>query len=45
MATLRTQFHVRWLFADSRALGGVSPNLARVSHLRYHAGTVSIYQL
>jgi hypothetical protein len=45
VARLRTDYHVRWLFADSRALGGVSPNLARVAHVRYHAGTVTIYQL
>jgi hypothetical protein len=42
---LRTQFHVKWLFADARAHGGVSPNLAKVAKLRYQAGTVSIYQL
>jgi hypothetical protein len=45
VATLRTKYHVRWLFADARAQGGVSPNLARVAHLRYRLGTVTIYQL
>jgi hypothetical protein len=42
---LRTEFHVRWLLADSRAAGGVSPELGRAAHLVYQAGTVSIYQL
>lgn len=42
---LRSQYHVRWLFADSRAPGGVSPGLARVARLRYQAGTVSVYEL
>jgi hypothetical protein len=42
---LRTEFHVRWLYADSRAPGGVSANLGRVAHLRYQAGTASVYEL
>jgi hypothetical protein len=42
---LRTEFHVRWLYADSRALGGASPALGQVAELRYRAGPVSIYQL
>jgi hypothetical protein len=45
VAQLRTEYHVRWLYADTRALGGVSPNLARVAKLRYRAGTASIYEL
>jgi hypothetical protein len=45
VARLRTEFHVRWLYADARALGGASPALAQVATLRYRAGTVSIYQL
>jgi hypothetical protein len=45
VARLRTEYHVRWLYADTRALGGVSPNLTRVAKLRYRAGTASIYEL
>lgn len=45
VAQLRTEYHVRWLYADTRAQGGVSPNLARVAKLRYRAGTASIYEL
>jgi hypothetical protein len=42
---LRTEFHVKWLFADSRAPGGVSATLGRVAHLRYQAGAASVYEL
>jgi hypothetical protein len=42
---LKTEFHVRWLFADSRAQGGVSPRLPQDAHLVYRAGTASVYQL
>ena len=31
VARLRDVYHVRWLFADQRADGGVSPSLARVA--------------
>jgi hypothetical protein len=45
VARLRDGYHVKWLFADSRALGGVSPNLARVATVRYTDGPVTIYRL
>jgi hypothetical protein len=45
VAALRDQYHVRWLFADSRAQGGVSPLLAQSATLRYADGPVTIYQL
>ncbi|MEV6844330.1 hypothetical protein [Actinoplanes sp. NPDC051411] len=41
---LRRQYHVKWLFADTR-VGGVSPELARVCHLRYQSGPVSVFEL
>jgi hypothetical protein len=42
---LRTEYHVKWLLADARAVTGVSPGLARVAHLRYQAGPVSVFEL
>jgi hypothetical protein len=42
---LRTEYHVKWLLADWRAAGSVSPELAKVAHLRYQAGSVSVYEL
>jgi hypothetical protein len=45
VAVLRDRYHVRWLFADSRAAGGVATALARSATLRYSAGTVAIYEL
>ncbi|MFI5894423.1 hypothetical protein ACIA5D_30410 [Actinoplanes sp. NPDC051513] len=44
VAELRTQYHVRWLFADSR-YGPVSPQLARSAVVRHTAGPVTIYEL
>jgi len=44
VAALRTEYHVRWLFADSR-IGPISPRLAQSATLRHLAGPVSIYQL
>jgi hypothetical protein len=44
VATLRTQYHVRWLFADSR-VGPISPRLARSATPRHVAGPVTVYQL
>jgi hypothetical protein len=41
---LRQQYHVKWLFADAR-VGAVSPDLARVAHLRYRSGPVSVFEL
>jgi hypothetical protein len=45
VARLRDEYHVKWLFADTRAQGGATPALAEVAKLRYHAGTVSVYEL
>jgi hypothetical protein len=45
VAELRSKYHVRWLFADSRATGGVSPQLAKVATVRYQGGPVTIYEL
>jgi hypothetical protein len=45
VAALRQEFHVRWLFADQRATGGVSPELGKVATARFSAGPVTIYQL
>jgi hypothetical protein len=45
VARLRDEYHVRWLFADSRAVGGVAPGLAKVATLRYTAGPVTVYRL
>jgi hypothetical protein len=44
VATLRTRYHVRWLFADSR-VGPIPPRLARSATLRHAEGPVSIYEL
>ncbi|MEV1013175.1 hypothetical protein AB0I89_26520 [Micromonospora sp. NPDC049801] len=41
---LRTEYGVRWLFADSRA-GAVSPELARLAQIRLVAGPVTVYEL
>ena len=44
VATLRTQYHVRWLFADSR-VSPISPRLDQSATLRHVAGPVTIYEL
>ncbi|MCU7729740.1 hypothetical protein ODJ79_38990 [Actinoplanes sp. KI2] len=44
VAALRTRYHVRWLFADSR-VGPISPRLAQSAVLRHADGPVSIYEL
>jgi hypothetical protein len=44
VATLRTQYHVRWLFADSR-VGPISPRLAHSATPRHVAGPVTVYEL
>ncbi|WP_433373649.1 hypothetical protein ACQPZX_02320 [Actinoplanes sp. CA-142083] len=41
---LRTRYHVRWLFADSR-YGPVSPQLAKVATVRHTAGPVTVYEV
>lgn len=45
LAELTRRYRVRWLFADSRAAGGVSPELAKVAELRYQDGPVTVYEL
>ena len=45
VARLRDAYHVKWLFADERAQGGATPDLAEVATLRYSAGPVNIYEL
>jgi hypothetical protein len=45
VAELRTRYHVRWLFADARATGGIAPELAKVAKVRYQDGPVTIYDL
>ena len=45
VAELRTRYHVRWLFADSRMAGGVAPGLAKVATPRFTAGPVTLYEL
>jgi hypothetical protein len=45
VAELRRRYNVRWLLADQRALGGVSPRLAESAQLRFTAGPVTIYYL
>ncbi|MGK5680492.1 hypothetical protein [Actinoplanes sp. URMC 104] len=42
---LQRLYDAKWLFADERAAGKVSANLAKVATLRYTAGPVTIYQL
>ncbi len=42
---LRDRYNVRWLLADERAAGGVSPRLAESAQLRYSNGPVTIYYL
>jgi len=41
---LRTQYDVRWLYADLRD-GPESPQLVRLAHLRHSEGRVRIYEL
>ncbi len=45
VAELRRLYDVKWLFADDRAAGGRSANLAEVATLRFSSGPVSIYEL
>jgi len=45
VAELRRLYHVRWLFGDSRAAGGVSAALAKVAQPRLVSGPVTIYDL
>ena len=45
VAELKRLYHVKWLFADDRAAGGITGNLSQVATLRFTAGPVSIYEL
>jgi hypothetical protein len=45
VAELKRLYNVKWLFADDRAAGGRSANLAEVATLRFSSGPVSIYEL
>ena len=45
LAELRQRYDVRWLYADERAIGGVSPRLAQSAQLRFTAGPVRVYYL
>jgi len=45
VARLRDEYHVKWLFADRRAPGGVAPGLDAVATVRFTSGPVTVYQL
>ncbi|MBB4695665.1 hypothetical protein [Paractinoplanes abujensis] len=45
IAELKRLYHAKWLFADDRVAGVVSPNLAQVADVRFTAGPVTIYEL
>ncbi|MET0415461.1 MAG: hypothetical protein ABW022_05515 [Actinoplanes sp.] len=45
VAELRSRYGVKWLFADDRAVGGVSPRLRESATLRYENGPVTIYEI
>ncbi|MBU2667556.1 hypothetical protein KOI35_28990 [Actinoplanes bogorensis] len=45
IAELQRRYGAKWLFADDRAAGVVSPNLTRVAKLRFTSGPVNIYEL
>lgn len=42
---MKRLYDVKWLFADDRAAGIVSSNLARVAKVRFTSGPVTIYEL
>ncbi|WP_112241455.1 hypothetical protein [Kribbella monticola] len=44
LATLHTKYGVNWLFADSR-VNPIPDTLSKLAELRFHSGTVSVYQL
>ncbi|NUR27714.1 MAG: hypothetical protein HOV83_18030, partial [Catenulispora sp.] len=44
VAQLQQKYGARWLYADDRA-GTISPDLTRYAQVRYHEGTVTIYEL
>ena len=44
LESLRTKYGVQWLLADER-VGPVPDKLARLAELRFHSGTVRVYQL
>ncbi|WP_027342865.1 hypothetical protein [Hamadaea tsunoensis] len=41
---LQQQYGAHWLYADDRA-GAVSPDLTKYAQVRYHEGTVTVYEL
>ncbi|MBL7257373.1 hypothetical protein [Paractinoplanes lichenicola] len=45
IAELKRLYDVKWLFADDRVAGVVSPNLAQVAKVRFTSGPVTIYEL
>ncbi|MBM2618129.1 hypothetical protein JIG36_21460 [Actinoplanes sp. LDG1-06] len=45
LAELKRLYNVRWLFADDRAAGVVSSNLAQIAKVRFTSGPVTIYEL
>ena len=45
VAELRRLYDVKWLFADERTAGGITPDLAKVATLRHAQGPVRIYEL
>ncbi len=45
LARLRSLYGVRWLFADDRAFGGVSPHLSELATPRFSSGPVTIFEL
>ncbi|WP_127500012.1 hypothetical protein [Actinoplanes solisilvae] len=45
VAELRRLYGVKWLFADGRAAGGVSPRLADLAVARFASGPVTVYEL
>ncbi len=45
VAALRDRYGVRWLLADERAPGGVSPRLRESAEVRFTSGPVTVYHL
>jgi hypothetical protein len=45
VAELKRRYKVRWLLADTRAAGGVSPRLAQVATVRFVSGPVTVYEV
>jgi hypothetical protein len=45
LAQLKSLYGVKWLFADDRVTGGVSPRLNELAIPRFSSGPVTIYEL